>query len=78
MESLRVILDHFEQIRAQMFFGFWRGSFMDVLENKLSNQIIQIPSEFNSDKLIEEYKKTPGIKIKEQDPILSKFNIRFI
>lgn len=41
---------------------------IDVLENKLSDVIVQIPSEFTCDHLIKEYKKRPDYRAPDDTP----------
>ena len=41
---------------------------IDALENKLSDEIVQIPSEFTCDHMIKEYKKRPDFKQTDENP----------
>ena len=45
---------------------------IDVLENSTSVEINQMPSEFNMDQLIQEYKKRPDIKIIDEKPEIDR------
>jgi hypothetical protein len=42
--------------------------FIDTLENKLSDEVIEIPSEFPCEHMVKEFKKKPGYKASEEEP----------